>query len=193
MKNIFLFLLLCTSLVVFSQTDTLKVHKKPKHNTREVDVYFPGYYDTDYESPKSLTETTPKLLLKTWNYKRTGLAFLTGFVGGSAWGVHETITYHYSAFEKVHPNADRQWWDPSISWNNKNTSSLPFSRDFMAVFTDAKHGLAALNTTSLVGGTLVVSLGDKRKWYEYVVDLGAMFVGRSLGFELTYNCIYKVK
>lgn len=61
----------------------------------------------------------------------------------------------------------------------------------MVVFTDAKHGLAALNTASLVGGTLVVTLGDKRKWYEYVIDLGSMFIGRSLGFQITYNGIYK--
>jgi len=191
MKNIFLFLLFCVPWLGFSQTDTIKIHKKSKHSIREVDVYFPCYYDARYERPEGPSEISHKILLKTWNYKRTGLSFLTGFIGGASWGIHETITYHYSSFEKVHPNADPQWWNPSISWNNKNTSSLPFARDFMVVFTDAKHGLAALNTASLVGGTLVVTLGDKRKWYEYVIDLGSMFIGRSLGFQITYNGIYK--
>lgn len=188
MKNIFLLIILCVPLVVFSQIDTTVTHKKLKRNIHTVDVYLPDLTDKLYQNP---AEYNSKSLFKTWNYKRTGLAFLTGVLGGASWGVHETINYHYSTFQKVHPNADPQWWNPDVSWNNKNTSNIPFSRDFMVIFTDAKHGLAALNTLSLVGGTLVVTLGDKRKWYEYVVDLGSMFIGRSIGFQITYNGIYK--
>lgn len=190
MKNFILFVLFFIPLQSFAQEDTLHIHKKPKKSIREIDVYFPGYYDDRYER---VSQVSPKLMIEKWNYKRSGLALLSGFLGGVSWGIHETVHYHYSAFQKVHPNADPNWWDPSISWNNKNTSNIPFSRDFMVVFTDAKHLFAAANTLSLVGGTCVVVIGDKRKWYEYLVDLGIMFVGRSIGFQVTYNGIYSVK
>ena len=129
--------------------------------------------------------------IKKWDYNRSLLGFSVGLIGGASWGLHETLNYHYSSFKRVHPKADDQWWDPEISWQNKNTSSLPFSRSLFVFFTDAKHGLAGINTLALVGGTCIVTIGEKREWWEYLIDLGIMSVGRSIGFYTVYNVIYK--
>ena len=64
-------------------------------------------------------------------------------------------------------------------------------RSLFVFFTDAKHGLAGINTLALVGGTCIVTIGEKREWWEYLIDLGIMSVGRSIGFYTVYNVIYK--
>ncbi len=136
---------------------------------------------------------------RKWNYNRTLLACGIGFVGGVAYGYHEVLNYHYSKFKEVHPHANDQYWNPDISWLNKyrdyrlygNEERFFLSTSLFVWATDASHPAAALSNLSLIGGTCVVTIGEKRKWWEYVVDIAAMSAARSLGFQLIYNGIYK--
>jgi hypothetical protein len=147
----------------------------------------------------------PKLYLPMYktiykfNYNKLIGASALGFVAGCAKGTRDVLTYHTENFFKVHPSTNRQFWDSRISWKNKykdfdngDYSTAYFgAKDLLVWTTDANHLLDGMQTLSLVGGTMVICLGDKRPWWEYAINFAALFVSRSAGFELFYNYIYK--
>ena len=122
----------------------------------------------------------------------------TSFGGGMAWGLHEVIHYHYPKFQQRHPGADPNFWNPAVSWQNKwkngdplQGEAFPLSSTALAWTTDAKHILGIMSNGSIVIATCVVTIGEKRKWWEYGIDMVASGLARSAGFYLTYNIIYK--
>lgn len=143
---------------------------------------------------KGLTTTSKK-----WNYTKTLIGCGVAFVGGVANGYHETILNHYPKFKKVHPNANAQYWNPEISWLNKYEDFDRYgkreayfgSTTFLAWTTDAYHLTSVISNTSLIGATCIITIGEKRKWWEYGIDILAMSLSRSAGFHLIYSQIYK--
>lgn len=122
----------------------------------------------------------------------------TSFGGGMAWGLHEVIHYHYPKFQQRHPGADPNFWNPAVSWQNKwkngdplQGEAFPLSSTALVWTTDAKHILGIMSNGSIVIATCVVTIGEKRKWWEYGIDMVASGLARSAGFYLTYNIIYK--
>ena len=164
--------------------------KKKKSTDSKINVVLSSNYP-----PEGMSRAINKKL----DYKRSALVFLGGFISGAARGLHETIHYHYSSFKRVHPNANDKFWNPEISWLNKYEDYPTLGKQpnyfgsttFLAWTTDAKHLTDAINTGALVGSTCLFTIGEKRKWWEYIIDMGVMFAGRSAGFYLTYDVIYK--
>ncbi len=116
------------------------------------------------------------------------------FVAGASWGLHETISHHWPAFERRHPGANAQWWNPAESWRNKYRHGDPESgRTAVPVqITDAKHFLVLAHNTTLFGAGVCVALGGKRrKWWRYALDAGAALAAYSAGNFLTYNILYR--
>ncbi len=134
-----------------------------------------------------------------WNYTRTLSGFGIGLIGGVANGYNETLTHHYNRFKKVHPNANDNFWDPKLSWKRKyaNWDNGDYreayfgSKTFLVWTTDPYHFSSTLSNTAMVGGTFVITFGEKREWWEYVIDFTSMFIGRSIGFHTIYSVIYK--
>jgi hypothetical protein len=133
-----------------------------------------------------------------WNYNRTIIGCATSFGGGMAWGLHEVIHYHYPKFQQRHPGADPNFWNPAVSWQNKwkngdplQGEAFPLSSTALVWTTDAKHILGIASNGSIVIATCVITRRDKRKWWEYGIDIVALGLARSAGFYLTYNIIYK--
>ena len=133
------------------------------------------------------------------NYKRSLAAYSVAFVGGVANGYNETISHHYSQFKKVHPGANDQFWNPEQSWLNKyedfnggNKNANYFgSKTFLSWTTDAYHLTSVASNVSLIGATCIITIGEKRKWWEYGIDILGMSLARSAGFHLIYSGIYK--
>ena len=46
------------------------------------------------------------------------------FLAGAFNGVSQDVLFHYNEFENTFPNADSQFWDPSVSWVNCTSSGL---------------------------------------------------------------------
>lgn len=116
------------------------------------------------------------------------------FVAGASWGLHETLQHHWPAFERKHPGANPQWWNPDESWRKKYRGGDPErGRTGVPVqFTDAKHLLVLAHNTTLFGSGVSIALGGKRrKWWRYAVDAGASLVAYSAGNFLTYNVLYR--
>lgn len=158
--------------------------------------------NTDSKVNVQLSENYPpndfKLNRKKWKYKRTIIGCGVAFIGGVANGYHETILNHYGQFKKVHPNANDQFWNPEISWLNKYDDFDRYgkkeayfgSTTFLAWTTDAYHLSSVISNTSIVGATCIITIGEKRKWWEYGIDILAMSLSRSAGFHLIYSKIY---
>lgn len=140
------------------------------------------------------TRTPPELPKKTVQPIRIGLQIGLPFVAGGLWGLHETISHHWPAFERRHLGANAQWWNPAESWRNKYRNKDPDQgRTGVPVqFTDAKHLLVLAHNATLFGAGLCVALGGKRcNWWRYVVDAAAAVVAYTAGNFLTYNILYR--
>ncbi len=131
------------------------------------------------------------------------------FASGAAYGVHETLNYHYSDFNKTFPNNNPQFWNPEISWKNKwKNGNKKEGEQFLGsstifVFTtDGKHLFSALHKNLLTSGTTVAasSMFDKpykkskvrlkRPLWTYLMDGAINSISYSVGFHLTYTIIF---
>lgn len=130
-----------------------------------------------------------------YNWKRPQLwaGVGMGFTSGLAWGVHEKIMFHYPIFQKRFPNANPQFWNPQVSWLNKYKNNDPEQgrNGKPVVFTDAKHLLASTHQVAIFSAGIIVVIGEKRKWWEYALDIAAVSLARSAGNYIGFNGLYK--
>lgn len=128
-----------------------------------------------------------------WTYKITrqkAIGFGLVYIAGSAYGVRETLLWHYPKFKSVHPNANDQFWWWKKSYNNKYTSKVPFATTAMVWTTDGVHLTNTLHKTLMIGGAITIGSG-KRKFRYYVADFAISSVVYNLGFHTTYSLIYR--
>jgi len=119
------------------------------------------------------------------------------FVGGAFDGTTETLKFHYSQFEKVFPNANKQFWDPSYSWKNKwknhdYTQGEKFYQSSRSlVFTTDAYHLMRTGRTICVMSAITFKFGQKKKWYKYAIDIGANYLSYTVGFAFAYDVVFK--
>lgn len=87
-------------------------------------------------------------------------------ISGATWAQSEILTNHYDAFSRRFPTADRQYFDPSISWLNKYYNRDPsLGRTKLPVqLTDARHLLnsVAFSSAILTGVSIPLASGNFR-------------------------------
>jgi hypothetical protein len=109
------------------------------------------------------------------------------FVAGSANGLEETIKFHYGTFKHIHPGANDQYWNPAISWTNKNrnwiTQALP-------TFTDGYHISRGISRVSMIAA-VSISINDKQNWKVYLRKFIISMAANRAGQYLIYDIIYK--
>lgn len=121
---------------------------------------------------------------------------LTGslvFIGGSAKGFNETLQFNYKTFEKAFPGANKQWFDPKVSWRNKYEGGNPdngpksfLSTSVFVMFTDQYHLNNFIQKTAIMTA-LVIKIGDGKKTIRhYVYDLLWYTACYQAGFAATY-------
>lgn len=134
----------------------------------------------------------------SWNYKKTLIGCSIAFIGGISSGYHETTLNHYPKFKAVHPYANNKYFNPAESWVNKYKNGDPMqgeafflSTTALVPFTDFYHLTNTIDRLGLLGSTVYVTIGEKRKWWEYGIDIVATYLFRLVGFHLIYSGIYK--
>lgn len=131
---------------------------------------------------------------KKW--KIDGNKILTGglvLVAGSAKGFNETLQFNYKIFEKTFPGANKQWFDPKVSWRNKYEGGDPdngpkyfLSTSVLVMFTDQYHMNNFIFKTALMSA-LVIKLGEgKKPLKHYLYDLLFYTACYQAGFAATY-------
>ena len=111
-------------------------------------------------------------------------------VAGASDGVHETLWYHYDHFKRVHPNANDDYWNPYISSNQMNNSTL-WSRTYGRAFIDGNHTTRFIDRNCMLTAVVLSGVTNRDEWWWYVVDFVKYFAARSVGFAITYKLIYK--
>lgn len=128
----------------------------------------------------------------TWSWKHELRATIApaalSAIGGSAWGVHEALHYRKAVFFRRFPGADRQYWDPSISWENKNWRRVPVQ------LSDAKHLFASIEKYALFGAgvsaTIPISTRWKGNWKHNLARIGLQSVATSLGYAIGNEIVF---
>jgi hypothetical protein len=129
-------------------------------------------------------------------WKIDGNKLLTGglvFIGGTAKGFNETLHFNYKNFENTFPGANKQWFDPQISWRNKYEGGNPengpnffLSTSAFVMFTDQYHLNNFIHRTSILTA-LVIKIGEgKRPFKHYMYDLLYYTVCYQAGFSAAY-------
>jgi hypothetical protein len=115
------------------------------------------------------------------------------FVAGSAKGFNETLQFNYKIFEKTFPGANKQWFDPKVSWRNKYEGGNPdngpkffLSTSALVMFTDQYH-LNNFIHKAAITSALVIKIGEGKKPFKhYVFDLLYYSACYQAGFAALY-------
>lgn len=124
------------------------------------------------------------------------------FMAGASNGLRQTLLFHYDAFERRHPGARRQWWDPEVSHENKyrrgpDGSLLEplkerflFSKNVFAWYTDGYHATGTAHYAFTSVG-IVIDLAQRQHWLHYIFDAALYTISRNAGFHTTYTLFYR--
>ena len=118
------------------------------------------------------------------------LTTLSGAFDGSA----EAIKFHYPKIdEKL--NLNDNFWNPAISWKNKYKNQDPAqgpayfgSTTFLCWTTDGYHLMRMGRNISMMAA-ITIKLGDKQKWYVYIIQGIIYYVAYTTGFNISYELL----
>lgn len=122
--------------------------------------------------------------LSRWKQTAAGAGLMA--VSGACYGIHETVVHHPN---RIPASWDKQWWDGRISWKNKGSST--WGRTIGSFGSDAKHTFGPLHRHTLYAGAVVITVGSRRRWWEYGLDALVSFVSFSAGFHATYSLYFR--
>lgn len=107
------------------------------------------------------------------------------FVAGAAEGVMDHLQFHYSGSDP--------FWQPDISWRNKYRNHDPaqgmtFRGRYLVWTTDGWHAAKGLRNGCTVAA-IVIRIGEKKKFSEYLKDAAVFYILNRSGFHLTYKLL----
>lgn len=122
---------------------------------------------------------------------------LTAYISGVSDGTAETIKWHYSKFNNVFPNSNKNYWNPEYSWVNKYkdndyTKGPKYfgSTTFLVWTTDGYHMTRFVKNT-MITTTILLHPREKKKFTSYMLDVLIHTSAYHLGFHTTYETIFK--
>lgn len=122
--------------------------------------------------------------------KNDAIVYVLQFVAGCANGEHDRLLYHPDAFFIAHPNLNRQWYDPRISWQNKNNRSW-FVQTFFVWLTDENHLSPAIEHAAFIM-SVAISYNDAKKNWKQKVFEAVKRAAFSYGFNrLGFHSMYR--
>jgi hypothetical protein len=122
------------------------------------------------------------------------------FLAGAAKGFNETLQFHWKEFRRQFPQANAQWFNPTLSWKNKYKNGDPDagakffgSTSVFIMFTDQYHLNNFINRAAW-GTALVIKIGEgKKPFKQYLLDFLYYGLCHQAGFAATYYPFSKYK
>lgn len=144
---------------------------------------------------------TKKIELSKLDFRAYKYTMPLAFLSGACDGFNQSLHFRYASFKKRFPGARDQFWRPDISWQNKyaktpdnqiltDYEAFPFSTTLLVFATDGHH-LTRAGDHLFMLGAVTLNIGEKKVWYQYVIDFTAGFIARSAGFNLMYGVVFK--
>ena len=122
-----------------------------------------------------------------------GIVFLSGMI----YGYNQLDRHYYYKLKAKHPNISDHFWGKEQylnKWKNRDPEqgeAFWGSSRWFVMFTDAHHSTMFAYDISLTSGVLIGNIGIKYdKWWQYLIEIAAVFVVKSVGFELIHSLIY---
>ena len=123
--------------------------------------------------------------------KNDAVVYSLTFIAGMAEGFRDALSFHFSTgVQKTLPNINPNFWNPKISWVNKNES------DFLRLFPMFSDGWHAVNVPNHLGNVAAIAIstsdfqGKYRGWRLLRKAAFSILANRA-GFLLTYNVIFR--
>lgn len=130
---------------------------------------------------------------KTFWKDFAGYAILA--TAGAANGMRDAYVAEPSIFQSRF-GASKNGWFGSESWRNKYKNGNPDdgekflgSTSILAPTTDFYHFSGAMRTTGLIAGTTLITIGEKKPFWHYVLKVTAGGVVYGLSSHVSYNML----
>jgi hypothetical protein len=200
MKIYFTIILLFIASVSFAQKDSILImYANP--TTGDLDSMYFKTTATNIKVSELLTcdtmvyYTKPLVVVPRFNTNTIPYRWGLGFISGAARGLNQVVAFHPDRFFERYPNANRLYWDNSISWRNKYKNgdpeqgpAFPFATTGLAWTTDAFHFTGtSSNATGVVSLSIPLYSGSGKKLKHYVAEVGFSAVGYWMGFHSVYS------
>jgi hypothetical protein len=126
-----------------------------------------------------------------YDWKNTLVPASFAGIAGIFGGLHEVIQNHYPSFKRVFPKANDQYWNPAISFHNKEwrgavpvtfTDGYHLTRDF--------HNITLYCSGITLGIDAVKCHDNKRYWWHLLIDAGITTGAYYLTSQLTWRVIF---
>lgn len=128
---------------------------------------------------------------RTYKWQSAAVGAGLSMVSGACWGMHETVVHHPNS---IPAGWNRRFWDNRYSWRNKYAGGDPTagakyfgSTTILAWTTDAKHLFATAHRATLFGSAVVITIGQPRPVWHYMIDAGISFAAFTAGFHSVYS------
>lgn len=107
------------------------------------------------------------------------------FTAGMFEGVMDHLQFHY--------DGSHQFWQPDISWRNKYKDRDPangktFAGKYFVAATDGWH-LMKFGRNATLFTAFAIKLGERKKWYWYIVEGAGYWAVNRVGFNVTYKLL----
>ncbi len=106
-------------------------------------------------------------------------------IAGIAKAIMDTLQFHFS--NSIFANLNKQWFDPSVSWENKYT----MARWFPDTFTDCWHESQAVFLFFIFAAMIffqpIFNYWKLPRWVNLILDLILLRAIFGFGFVLFYN------
>lgn len=161
----------------------------------QIDSVVSAYLNGDAPALRPILPVIPKNALE-FNTNAIPLKWGLGFISGAARGLNQTIAFHPDRFFARYPNADRGYWDNSISWRNKWRNGDPQQGEAFlgssTVFVWSTDALHLSGTISNVTGVASLSIPlykgcGKMNLWRHLAQVGITSAGYWLGFHSVYS------
>lgn len=126
------------------------------------------------------------------------LLFISMFlflIAGLFEGTAEALKFHTSRFFDRFKKANKQFWDPSLSWRNKykngdpaQGTKFPFSTSGLVFLTDGYHLVRwARNVFTIAAIIISPALVA---WYMYIAAFVLFYLAFTGGFTISYDRLF---
>jgi len=113
----------------------------------------------------------------------TIISAILAFVSGMSEGLNNTLLFRYSKFKLRFPKANEQYWNPFISWENKNNRGSWLFRNILSFLTDGFHVTKFIQYWGLIISAILIA-------FIHPLLIPTLWIAKTAGFHTTWTLYF---